>query len=265
MGAYPPELGHYRLAVHEVSDDHGATRGMAGAVALGSPTPGSIDYPGDHDWFAVTLKAGKAYRIDVEGSSTGAGTLNIPRLVGVHDADGAYVKGSGNSHSAPGQNDRVYFTASGDGTYYMAVRGLAQTEGTYRVSVTEVADDDDFSSDTLTTGVVLDDGDPVEGRVDFAADRDWFAVKLDAEQRYRIDLEGSATGKGTLRDPDLYGVYRENGTFIPGTTDLYDGVGNNARVFFTPDSSGTYYVSAGGFGASGATYQLSVTEDTESL
>ena len=84
------------------------------------------------------------------------------------------------------------------------------------------------------------------GEIEFNGDHDWFAVELKAAKAYRIDLEGSWTGHGNLRDPYLRGVHDANGVLIPGTTND-DDTGLNSRVEFTPDDAGTYYVAAGAF------------------
>ena len=41
---------------------------------VGGSATGNIDSPGDRDWFAVELEAGKTYRFDLKGWSTGGGT-----------------------------------------------------------------------------------------------------------------------------------------------------------------------------------------------
>ena len=67
---------------------------------------------------------------------------------------------------------------------------------------------------------------------------------LGAGKRYQIDLEGTSTGRGSLVDPWLPGIYDSSGNEIPGTQNDDGGVGLNSRVEFTPDASGTYYVAA---------------------
>ena len=104
------------------------------------------------------------------------------------------------------------------------------------------------------------------GTIDPPGDVDWFAVELEADKMYRIDLEGSPTGGGTVRDPYLRGIYDEDGELIDSTTDDDGGRGYNSRVYFTPDEDATYYVSAGAYVATGAgysavgSYTLSVEE-----
>ena len=67
---------------------------MTGTVAVGGSATGDIQFTGDRDWFAVTPEAGKAYRIDLKGSHTGAGTLRDPYLHGIHDANGTLIDGT---------------------------------------------------------------------------------------------------------------------------------------------------------------------------
>ncbi len=85
-------------------------------------------------------------------------------------------------------------------------------------------------------------------------------MTLESGTAYRIDLEGSPTGDGTLSDPYLRGVYDAEGNLVPGTPDDDGGEALNSRLAFTPDTSGTYYIAAGAYGSHTGTYTLSVEE-----
>ena len=153
-------------------------------------------------------------------------------------------------NNATPEEDGTYYVAAGAGTY-----GLG---GTYKLSVAEVPDD--LAAGTDTTGTVSVDGS-VRGEIDYARDHDWFAVQLEAGTTYRIDLEGSRTGGGTLGDPYLCGIHDANGYYIAGTTDDDGGAGLNSRVYFTAAADATYYVVAGAYQRSEeGTYTLSVEE-----
>ena len=234
---------------HPVGTDTGATVAVDGSVR------GEIEHPGDQDWFAVILEAGTTYRIDVEGSDTGAGTLSDPYLRGVYDADGVRISGTNNDDGGAGYNSGLPFTATEDATYYVAAGAYGNDTGTYTLSVTE----DDFTAGTETGGAV-DVGGSVRGEVDFVGDRDWFAVNLEAGKTYRIDLEDPDTGAGTLSDYYLHGVYDADGVRIHSTTD--DGGGYDGRLFFTATEDATYYVAAGAYGDRTGAYTLSVTDVT---
>ena len=268
-GAGRSDVGTYRLKVTDLSDDdYAADSTTTGTVVVGGSATGNLEYIGDIDWFAVTLEAGQPYRIDLEGSPTGGGTLVDPDLRGIYDENGDRIAGSVEDNNAGvGRNSRIYFTPDEDATYYVSAgahRGYYYSYvGTYTLAVTEYSDD--YAADRTTTGRVVVGGSAT-GSIEPAGDRDWFAVELEADKMYRIDLEGSPTGGGTLTNPVLRGIYGESGGQIDGTTDDDDGAGRNSLVYFTPDEDATYYVSAGGYVATGAghsqvgSYTLSVEE-----
>ena len=256
-GATGNGTGTYRVAVTELADDFSADTDTTGRVVAGRSATGEIEYPYDRDWFEVTLQAGKTYRIDLEGSSTGDGTLSNPCLRGVYDEDGARFRGTANNDGGTGYNSRLYFDPPTTGTYYIAAGAKNKSTGTYRLSVTEA--DDDFSANNQTTGT-LDVGGSATGEIDRPYDRDWFAVDLVAGNSYRIDLEGSPTNSGTLRDAFIRGVYEDDGTRIPGNSNDDGGVGLNSRLKFDAENTATYYIAAGAYGAATGTYEISVEE-----
>ena len=120
-------------------EDFSASTSTAGRVAVGDSVTGSIGSSGDEDWFAVELVAGVEYRIDLEGSETGAGTLADPLLRWLHDPDGAGIRGSRNDDGGQGDNARQVFTPTESGTYYISANGKGSGTGTYRLSVTQVS------------------------------------------------------------------------------------------------------------------------------
>ena len=279
-GAYGNYQGTYTLSVTEIVDDYSSDTQTTGAVAVGGSATGNIEPVGDHDWFAVTLEAGKLYQVDLEGSwiddtrMNGAetGTLPNPVLHGIHDAEGvllADTTGDNRNRYQFNWNSRVLFMAPEDGTYYVAAGSDDFYYGTYTLSVTEIVDD--YSSDTQTTGAVAVGGSAT-GEIDYldvavwGDDRDWFAVELEAGKSYRIDLEGSVTGSGTLNDPYLRGVYDADGVYLNETSGNH-GTGRNSRVYFTAEEDGTYYVAATShrYAREGGTYTLSVTDVTDSF
>ncbi len=257
--------GTYTLSVTEIADvapdDFAAGTDTGGTVAVGASATGEIETPDDRDWFAVTLAKDRTYRIDLEGSPTGAGTLRDPYLRGIHDANGDLVTGTTNDDGGADYNSRVDFTATENATYYVAAGAFSSRKGTYTVSVTDITDGvpDDFAAGTGTLGAVAVGGS-ANGEIEYEDDRDWFAVTLEAGKTYRIDLEGSRTGAGTLRDPYLRGVHDANGDLVTGTTNDDGGAGRNSRVDFTATENATYYVAAGALGDAEGTYTLSVDE-----
>ena len=138
------DVGTYtvQVSIDDFRDDTDTT----GTVEVGGSVAGEIEAQGDHDWFAVTLDAGKTYQIDMEGSPTDSGTLANPLLYGMHDTDGNKIWGNWDYDSGEGLNSRVMFTPDEDATYYVvaASGGHWQAEdshgrslGTYTLSVEE--------------------------------------------------------------------------------------------------------------------------------
>ena len=241
------------------ANDLAADVGTAGRVAVGGSATGEMEQAADSDWFAVTLEAGKSYRFDLKGQDTGDGTLADPYVDGIHDANGARIRGTWNDNGGEGRNSRVLFTADKDGTYYVAISEIKGITGTYTLSVVE-----EFAAGTGTTGKVAVGGSAT-GEIDVNGDSDWFAVALKAGKSYRFDLKGQDTGDGTLADPYLAGVHDANGALIPYTWDYDSGEGRNSRTTFTPDKDATYYVAAGGRTGDTGTYTVSVEEVVDAL
>ena len=258
-GAHPDGVGTYTLTVSDATDDYADDSTTTGTVVVGGSATGDIETPGDRDWFAVELEAGKLYRFDLEGSSTGDGTLGVPYLRGIYDANGEQHEGTTDWGGGVGFNSRVYFTPDEDGTYYVSAGGYGRYQGTYTLTVSETSDD--YAADSATTGTVVPDGSAT-GDVEYHGDRDWFAVTLEAGKTYRFDLQGALDGGGNLWNPYLRGIYDANGELIDGTTDDDSpGVDRSSQVYFRPDEDATYYVSAAGaYRDATGTYTLVVTE-----
>ena len=146
------DVGDYSVAVSEVVDDFGADADTAGTIRVGGSVRGEIHFdgvsdrrPDDQDWFAVALEAGTTYQIDLQGVSTGAGSLPSPRLLGIRDSSGALLAGTANRNGGVGYDSRKRFTPNQDGTYYIEVDServsyVGTKLGTYTVRVGVLVD-----------------------------------------------------------------------------------------------------------------------------
>ncbi|WP_419944374.1 cell wall-binding repeat-containing protein [Candidatus Poriferisodalis sp.] len=128
---YVQEFPTYWLKVISLPDDCYQSTSTACTAAAGAAVVRHWDYPGDIDWFRISLSAGTAYRITVE-TRTGDAERNsgnqrwLPLLYGVRDADGTHIPGTrdGVDH----REDARYwespvwadFTPSTSGTYYVS-------------------------------------------------------------------------------------------------------------------------------------------------
>ena len=115
-----------------------------GRVRVGRWVTGTITNDTDTgDTFAVDLERGRKYRIDLEGSQTGRGSLADPFLRSVYYfIDSSFMLAAGNdTDSGMGKNAQITFTAKATATHYIGNESSADTRGTYRLTVQEIVDD----------------------------------------------------------------------------------------------------------------------------
>ena len=247
-------------------EDLPADTTTSGRVEVGGSVTGNIESVGDADWFLVELEAGTRYQIDLEGAPTGRGTVSDPTINAVGDAGGNTITGTQNDDSGVGNNARTIFTATASGAHYVVAAAYAST-GTYTLSVIVLGAngaseaDTDFPRTTGTDGRV-EVGASATGNIDDENDLDGFRVDLEVGGIYSFDLEGAATGRGTLSDPylSLYGDAFDLSHFIGEDDD--GGEGLNSRLTYTATASGTYHLEVHEQVGATGTYTLSVRDLT---
>jgi hypothetical protein len=126
--------GSDTATVNVIVDDYSNTIDTTGAIALNQPETGGIEQSGDEDWYAVSLKVGKTYLIDLEGTDTAAGTLVNPYLRGIYDAGGSMISGTTDKESGTGKNSHLEYSPDSSGNYYIAAGAYSNT-GTYTLTV----------------------------------------------------------------------------------------------------------------------------------
>jgi hypothetical protein len=204
----------------------------------------TIDYSGNIDHYYAYLSAGHTYYFELEGASSGQGTLADPTLalrpypyssVVAYDDDGG-----------AGFNSRIVYTPTQSAWYGTDIAGFGSNTGSYRLSINE----DDYRGTPEGVGAAgaLGTGGTGSGTINYAGDRDVFAVSLTAGQTYHFEMQGSPTSNGTLADSYLRLLSGASGTGTVLTQDDDGGVGLNSRIVYTPTTSGTYYLQAGEFG-----------------
>ncbi|SEL14474.1 Hemolysin-type calcium-binding repeat-containing protein [Roseivivax marinus] len=112
---------------------------------------------------------------------------------------------------------------------------------------------DDYSSDVETEGTI-EVGGTATGEIEEPRDVDWFATTLEAGVEYSIRQRGTFSDGGSLRDPFVF-VFNAAGEEIASRDDTFD---LEPQLYFTPETTGTYYIGAGGFGGDVGTYTLSL-------
>lgn len=234
--------------------------GTNGTLLAGGDVSGNIEIAGDQDWFSITLTAGREYQFDAQGTSLSDVFMEV------RDSSGTLV--ASDDDSGAGLNARITFTPTTSGTYFVVASAVGSVTGTYSVAaqdlgvptailpgITVSEGTSDAPGTTATTDALIS-GDTFSGELSSAADKDFVSITLTAGTQYTFDLQGAGAGTGTLADPFL--VLRDaNGNFA--AQDDNSGPGDDARIVFTPDSTGTYYLSARTFGESGGTYALATS------
>ncbi len=99
----------------------------------------------------------------------------------------------------------------------------------------------DVPGDTSTTATLTVGGSVVD-TIEVSGDQDWFQITLVAGQRYQFTLTG--TGADPLDDPYLE-IMDSSGAQVRFNDD--SGGTLNSSLYFTPSTSGTYYVNAHGW------------------
>ncbi|WP_416882987.1 DUF4214 domain-containing protein [Marivita sp.] len=264
-GAQGTSTGDYTLTVEFAGFIDDFLPGLAselGSVAVGGRATGEIETIGDIDAFRTTLQSNTTYQINIRGQDSNNGTLLDPDLLGIFSngsLSGAPISSVQTLNSQLIEDDSIsYFTPQTAGDYFIAVQDAFDGLGTYTVEVIDIGIRDDFASDIQTTGAIAP-GATASGRIDFAQDEDWFEVSLAANRLYEINLV-PLSGGNALADPFFKGIYDSNGVLIQNTANDDGGVGTSSSLQFVTDQSGTFYLSAGGFGNTTGQYRLELND-----
>ena len=211
-------------------------------LAVDSSASSAIDFAGDVDWWRVTLASGWGYRVWLEGSQFGNGTLIDPFLA-VYNGLGV-LQQNNNDRAIGSLDSYTYVVPSASGTFFLSAEEFGHNAtGSYTLTLRRDVLDTSASAAAVVPGGVFD------GRIDWIGDSDWIGTTLTAGVQYQFDLMGSANDGGltglTLADPWL-ALRNSAGVLLAANNDA--GVGANARITYMPLVSGTYFLDAQDFG-----------------
>jgi hypothetical protein len=186
------------------SDDYGQTALTNGAIGIGQFVNGTIELPEDADWFAINLAAGERYRFDLEGVTTGAGTLGDPVLE-LRDGTGAVVQLGMHDDSDGATRARLVHTAAANDTYYLAARSADGGVGTYRLSaatrplaLVSIAAENAIRPEGRGGTTAFTFTVTRAGNVDVAATVDYAVTGSGAHPASAADFAGGALPSGSL-------------------------------------------------------------------
>ncbi len=211
------------------------------SLAIGeSSYLGAIEYVGDIDWWRVSLVKGYQYQVWLEGGSSISGTLVDPYLA-IYNSVG--IRQLFNDDISIYSRDS-YLTVAPNGTdifYLSAEEYGSNATGTYKITIWL-----DQLASTATAANLNVNAISATEHLGWQGDiSDWYSVNLTAGTQYEFDLIGSASDGAlaglTLTDPYLT---LRNSAGLSLLSDNDSGVGWNARILYTPTSSGTFYLDA---------------------
>jgi hypothetical protein len=134
----------------EPGSDIAGSASTTAVLNLFAGAASAIDAEDDTDWFAVDLTAGVTYTFDLEGASTGKGTLKDPYLA-LYSAAGSWLEDNDDVAYPSNTNARFTYKPAASGRYYLEASAYRGT-GTYQLTA------------TMSGGAA--DGAPISGATD---------------------------------------------------------------------------------------------------
>jgi len=283
----PHVKGAYAFEIAQFADDSSGTTTTTRTVNIGSSATGTLDFGGDNDWFSMSLVAGHTYVFTQNGNTLADPTLSLM------DAAGALIQ-SNDDGSLGGElqarisqwgaqkksdamvvqksfgdfSSLIQYTAQTSGTYYLKAASRDDMfTGSYALKATDITSIVDTTGSSTNSHGNLQINYSANGSVDYAGDKDWYAITLNAGVTYLLRGQTVADVETRLADPVLR-LYSANGQYLAFNNNLSDdpeGVGydaglrkNDALIIYTPSTTSTYYVEVGGANNTVGQYQVSV-------
>ncbi len=201
------DTGSYTLtvALSGITDDHGNDKKNATLVTVGEAVEGSVDYPGDSDYFSFHAEAGQIYYTDIL-----LGTLAESDMV-LYSSEGQVAEG--NTGWPPSMPSRTAWKATVTGIHHVGLWGHARNTGTYMLTVLHSGINDDHS-DSTPDATHMTVGEAIEGALDYIGDPDFFLFPAQSGTTYSIDLTLGTVWSAvvTLFDSEGQELARDDGT-----------------------------------------------------
>jgi hypothetical protein len=205
----------------------------------------SIGANDDVDWYVLEMVEGRPYRIYLDG--VGDTPLSDPFLT-LYDSQGNSVVTD--DDGGAGLNAYLSFVSPTGGPYFVGVSSFGSgSAGGYTLR----AVDTDVPGHVNTDEFLDQTGDERLGRVEISGDLDNYAIELEGGVRYVIEVSGA--GDNPLADPFLSVITPENQSVA---SDDDSGPGMDARLSFTPEATGAYFLQASGLGGSTGWYTIRI-------
>lgn len=220
------------LATPAPADDFGDTKEWAGLMVPGLNVRGTLETPGDVDWFKVPVTAGSDYVFKIDARNA-LNTQQANAQLQLINSFGIEVATSSSSAT------ELVFHATRTGDHFLAVSDPSYRHtGGYTVTM-QASSSDTLSANTRTTGT-LAPGGLILGNIDYSTDTDWVRVDLKAQNSYHFELTGALGRGGTLPANTLsLSLVNEDGRTVATQNYQY---GKDPTVGYSVSTDGTYYL-----------------------
>ena len=233
--------GSYVLRLRRTVDVHGNTLQDATRVALPSETASAIDPRNDADWFAFEATASGELTAETTGGLDTVGWLYA------NDGTQHGDQLAHDDNSGAGLNFRIQHQLYAGTSYYVEVKSIGGTTGSYALRLRFEASGDttaDDHGDDRASATHVELPSETAGEIDPGSDADWF--------RFEVATSGEVTAE-TSGDLDTVGALYDSAGNMLATNDAS---GNwNFHIQQTLDA-GTYYVRVTSFGSRTGSYAL---------
>ncbi|WP_420380773.1 DUF4214 domain-containing protein [Marivita sp.] len=271
VGSHTPfGTGGYELTILSLgaADDYlpGTFADVFGTAEVDVPVTGNIERAGDRDRFDISLLAGVEYDISLEGLATERGTNPNPEITGLFSSLGTLVPGTADNDGGVDTNALVTgVTVPEDGIYQIEVAGAdGVNTGSYTLTTSFEGFVDDFLPGIASGVGSVSVGGRATGEIEAIGDIDAFSVTLEADATYEISILGRDSNSGTLQDPDLYGIFATSDLTGPPLFSVQtlneQLISDDSTSFFTPQSSGEFFIAVQGAFEGLGTYVLDVRD-----
>lgn len=202
-----------------------------------------VQDPGDTDWYAVELAAGREYTFNARGSADGRPyTIDNVTLTLV-SAFGKAV--DDNEYGGLGYDASLTYAPETSGTFYVQAAGDGSDTGSYALTMTGGAAGraDELPNTSATPATISAHSPGVDVTIDELGDKDWLKTYLSAGQDYTFNFAGARSSNPYTLDNTYLALYNR---FEKELADAeYGGRGHDAALTYTPSESGIYYLEAG--------------------
>jgi hypothetical protein len=195
----------------------------------GGGRAGSIETPGDADWFQWHALEGVDYEIETTDLGPGSDTV-----LSLYRGDGTTLIAS-DDDSGLGYASRIVWTAGETELVYLRVSHYSPSgTGSYRVGVK--GSDDHCNQPGPCATELLRNENSISGKTDVAGDVDWFSFSGTPGLTFEVETLQLGPDSDTVMS-----LYRSDGTSLIGEDDD-NGEGLGSRIVWVADTQDTIYV-----------------------